>query len=78
MPNEYSNLELNRLEKLKALQNMGIEPYPTRSERTHTSREAIQAFEAAEAAAAERAAARDPGRQAAFFAPNGEDHFRAH
>ena len=51
MPSEYSNLELNRLEKLKALQNRGIEPYPTRSARTHTSREAIQAFEAAEAGA---------------------------
>jgi lysyl-tRNA synthetase class 2 len=50
MTSEYSNLEINRLEKLKSLQNMGIEPYPTRSKRTHTSREAIQAFEAAEAA----------------------------
>jgi lysyl-tRNA synthetase class 2 len=50
MPTEYSNLERNRLEKLKALQKLGIEPYPTRSARTHTSREAIQAFEAAEAA----------------------------
>ncbi len=50
MPSEYSNLELNRLEKLKTLQKMGIESYPTRSERTHTSREAIQAFEAAETA----------------------------
>jgi lysyl-tRNA synthetase class 2 len=50
MPSEYSNLEINRLEKLNTLINMGIEPYPTRSHRTHTSREAIQAFEAAETA----------------------------
>lgn len=50
MSSEYSNLELNRLEKLNTLKGMGIEPYPTRSQRTHTSQAALQAFEAAEAA----------------------------
>ena len=49
MVKDYSNLELNRLEKLHSLRNMGIEPYPTRAERTHTSLEAIHAFEVAEA-----------------------------
>lgn len=50
MPIEYNNLEKIRLEKLERLRSQGIEPYPTRSERTHTSQEAIQAFEASEAA----------------------------
>ena len=50
MSTEYSNLEQTRLEKLQRLREQGIEPYPPRSERTHTSQEAIRAFEAAEAA----------------------------
>ncbi len=50
---ELSSLEKIRLEKLEALRQAGFEPYPTRAERTHTSREAIAAFEAAEAEAAE-------------------------
>jgi lysyl-tRNA synthetase class 2 len=52
MSNEYSNLELNRLEKLERLRSQGHEPYPTRAERSHTSQQAIRLFEAAEAAAA--------------------------
>ncbi len=48
MAYEYSNLELIRLEKLQRLRNRGIEPYPTRAQRTHTSLEAIRAFEARE------------------------------
>jgi len=51
MANEYTNLERNRLEKLERLRAGGIEPFPTRTERTHTSQEAIRQFEAAEAAA---------------------------
>jgi len=50
MPPEFTNLEKIRLEKLERLREGGIEPYPTRAERTHTSLEAIQAFERAEAA----------------------------
>ena len=50
MPMEYTNLERTRLEKLERLQEGGIEAYPNRAERTHTSQEAIRAFEAAEAA----------------------------
>lgn len=50
---EYSSLEKIRLEKIEALRKEGIEPYPTRTERTHTSAEAIAAFEAAEKTAAE-------------------------
>src|SRR5512137_800953 len=49
--NELSSLEQNRMEKLEHLRLKGIEPYPTRSVRTHTSRAAIAEFEAAEAAA---------------------------
>ncbi len=44
----YSQLEKNRLEKLAALQEQGIEPYPPRVERTHTSVEAMEIFEAFE------------------------------
>jgi len=45
---EYTSLEKIRLEKIEALRKGGIEPYPTRAERTHTSAQAIAAFEAAE------------------------------
>lgn len=46
---EYTSLEKIRLEKIEQLRNVGIEPYPTRAHRTHTSREAIAAYEKAEA-----------------------------
>lgn len=45
---EYSNLEKIRLEKLERLQSEGIQPFPNRAERTHTSLEAIATFEKAE------------------------------
>ena len=50
MATEYSKLEKVRLEKVDTLRAEGIDPYPTRAKRTHTSQEAIQAFEQAEAA----------------------------
>jgi lysyl-tRNA synthetase class 2 len=50
MTEKYTNLEKTRLEKLGRLQKEGIEPYPNRAERTHTSKEAISAFERAESA----------------------------
>jgi lysyl-tRNA synthetase, class II len=50
---EYSSLEKIRLEKIDELVKEGIEPFPTRAERTHTSVEAISAFEQAEKAAGE-------------------------
>ena len=45
---EYTSLEKIRLEKLKELRAEGIEPYPTRAERTHTSAQIIAEFETAE------------------------------
>jgi lysyl-tRNA synthetase class 2 len=48
MGSQFTKLEKIRLEKLERLRRQGIEPYPTRSERTHTSLEAIQAFEETE------------------------------
>jgi lysyl-tRNA synthetase class 2 len=45
----FSELELTRLQKLRAMEAQGIEPYPTRAEQTHTSRQAIQDFERSEA-----------------------------
>ena len=50
---EYSKLEKIRLEKVETLRAEGIEPYPTRAERTHLSQEAIKAFEEAETAGQE-------------------------
>jgi lysyl-tRNA synthetase class 2 len=47
---QYSSLEKVRLEKVERLREQGVEPYPTRSERTHTSLEALRAYEGAEAA----------------------------
>jgi lysyl-tRNA synthetase class 2 len=49
---EYTPLEKIRLEKVDALRKAGIEPFPTRARRTHTSRQAIELFEKAEKEAA--------------------------
>jgi lysyl-tRNA synthetase class 2 len=46
---EPTPLEEKRLEKIELLRAAGIEPYPLRVERTHTSAAAVAAFEAAEA-----------------------------
>src|SRR5512147_213099 len=45
---EYNSLEKIRLQKLEELRAEGIEAYPTRAKRTHTSAEAIADFEAKE------------------------------
>jgi lysyl-tRNA synthetase class 2 len=50
---EFTPLEQIRVEKIETLRAEGVETYPTRAERTHTSLEAIAAFEAAEKAAGE-------------------------
>lgn len=47
---DYTSLEKIRLQKIADLRAAGIEPYPTRAERTHTSAEAVNAFLASEAA----------------------------
>ena len=52
MMNELTTLETNRLEKLERLRSQGIEPYPTRTTRTHTSQAVSSLLEAAEATAA--------------------------
>lgn len=44
---ELNELEQLRLRKMLALRLAGMEPYPPRVKRTHTSAQAIQAFEAA-------------------------------
>ena len=49
MTYEYSELERNRLEKIERMRADGSEPYPARVERSHTSQEAMRAFEATEA-----------------------------
>lgn len=48
---ERTELERIRIEKIERLRAAGIEPYPTRANPTHTVAQAVQAFEAAEAAA---------------------------
>jgi len=50
---EYSSLEKIRIEKLETLRAEGIEPYPTRAERTHTTQDAVQAFEDVESSGGE-------------------------
>jgi lysyl-tRNA synthetase class 2 len=45
---EYTKLEKIRLEKLRELREMGVDPYPRRVERTHTAQEALQAFKKVE------------------------------
>jgi len=45
---EYSNLEKIRLEKLNQLKDLGVDPYPRRTKRTHTIQEATEAFQAIE------------------------------
>jgi lysyl-tRNA synthetase class 2 len=42
---DYTALEKIRLQKIESLRARGVEPYPTRAERTHTSAQAIAAFE---------------------------------
>jgi lysyl-tRNA synthetase class 2 len=54
MAAKYTNLEQTRLEKIERLRANGVEPYPNRAERTHTSQEAIHGLKAAEAAGQER------------------------
>ncbi|GAB4501511.1 MAG: lysine--tRNA ligase [Anaerolineales bacterium] len=43
---DYTSLEQIRLQKIADLRAAGVEPYPTRAERTHTSAQAIAALEA--------------------------------
>jgi len=45
---EWSDLEKIRLEKMRKLEAAGIQPFPTQAHPTHTTREAIQAFEQVE------------------------------
>ena len=46
---DFSELEEQRLNKLEKLREQGIEPYPTRSHKSHSNADAIAAFEKAEA-----------------------------
>jgi lysyl-tRNA synthetase, class II len=43
---QYTELEKIRLEKLERLRAAGMEPYPARAERTHTSAQALEEFQA--------------------------------
>lgn len=48
MAKTYTQLERNRLEKIERLKARGIEPYPHRVQRSHTTQRAIMDFESAE------------------------------
>ena len=48
MDSEMTELEKTRLEKVNRLRESGIEPYPTRSDVTHTTAQAIHALTEAE------------------------------
>lgn len=54
MPREYTPLEQVRLEKIRQLREMGIEPYPARVERTHTTAQALEALAKAESQGSEQ------------------------
>ncbi len=54
MPVKTTNIEQNRLDKVNRLRLQGIEPYPHRIERTHTSQQAISALVGAEASGPEQ------------------------
>ncbi len=45
---DYNKLELTRLEKIERLRAQGIDPYPSRANRTHSTAAALKAFEAGE------------------------------
>jgi len=47
---KFTDLEKIRVEKIERMRQAGIEPYPTRSEVTHTTAEAIRLFTAGEQA----------------------------
>jgi len=51
---KYTQLEQARIEKVDRLRQMGIEPYPTRAERSHTAVEAIELFEKSESKGKEK------------------------
>lgn len=53
MSGKYTNIEQTRLEKVARLRAQGIEPYPHRVERTHTSAQILQEFADSEAAGKE-------------------------
>jgi lysyl-tRNA synthetase class 2 len=48
METEFSTLEQARVEKVQRMRTQDLEPYPGRSEVTHTTLQAIQAFEASD------------------------------
>ncbi|MGH2543545.1 MAG: lysine--tRNA ligase, partial [Ardenticatenaceae bacterium] len=52
-PESFDDYQRTRYEKTLTLREDGIEPYPLRAERTHTSREAIEAIQAQPDAGAE-------------------------
>src|SRR5437879_9871145 len=51
MEAERSEQELQRRQKLQALRSQGIEPYQSRFDRSHTSKEALALFEQVEKSA---------------------------
>lgn len=53
LTDDFSDLELQRLNKLQQMREKGVEPYPTRSYKNSTNAEAVQAFEKAEATGSE-------------------------
>ena len=49
MPEELSDQEQQRLGKLEQLRDIGIDPYPARVKRSHTTQEALRLLEQTEA-----------------------------
>ncbi len=72
MEPELSDLQSVRLAKVQEFRDAGVEPYPTRSQRTHTTTQAIDLFESDECATHEVTAA---GASPQFA--TGQNGFRA-
>ena len=66
MEPELSDLQRVRLDKVREFREDGIEPYPTRSQRTHTTAEAIDLFESDEGESAAEHSVTVGGRIAAI------------
>ena len=77
---ELNELEKIRLEKIEQLRQKGIDPYPTRTEVSHSIAEALTLFTEFEKSKQENTPAPQVccGRTDAFQAPDGQAGFQPH
>jgi lysyl-tRNA synthetase class 2 len=78
LQDDFSELEKTRLEKIMRMRARGIEPYPTRAQRTATTTEAIRAYESAEASGSTEPVILHACWPLALDTQHGKAYFRAH